>query len=242
MKKNAGILLLSSMLIISGCSGKTDSAKTGSSVAASTSSTPNRYELKSGIVYYEPTEIMGSKSVETLYFDDYGRREARETISDANIMGMKMHSHKMQITDGDYVISYEIENIVNGKDETSKEATRTNLKEFREMAVMMGQSLDPEEMKRNFDYREEGTEEVAGVTGKKFSISLDKEKSDKRVYGVLYKNISMKSMMGDIVIKAQKIEENGSVPASKFEVPAGYTIKDVHLDEEMRKASQDSEK
>ncbi|ABL64122.1 hypothetical protein [Chlorobium phaeobacteroides] len=241
MKINAGLLLLFSVLVISGCSGKTDSAQTGSVLEASSSSVPKRYELKSGIVYYEPTELMGSKSVETLYFDDYGRREARETISDANVMGMKMHSHKMQITDGDYVISYEIENSVNGKDEASKEATRTDMKEFREMAIMMGQTFDPEEMKRNFDYREEGVEEVAGVNGTKYSISLNKEKPGERVYGVLYKKISVKSTFGTIVIKAKKIEENVAVPASKFEVPAGYTIKDVNLEEEMRKASQSGE-
>ena len=35
------------------------------------------------------------------------------------------------------------------------------------------------------------------------------------------------------MIKAAKIEENASVPASKFEVPAGYTIKEIDLQKEM---------
>lgn len=233
MKKTAGILLLSAMTLMTGCSGKQDSAKSGSTAENSLSSTPKRYELKSGVVYYAPMVIMGIKTVQTLYFDDYGRREARESVTDSNIMGMTSHERKMDITDNDAVISYEIEKIVNGKDETSKEATKTSMKDVREMAMQMGNAFDVEEMRKNFDYREEGTEMVAGVTGKKYSISLNKEKTDARVYGVLYKNIALKSQMAGITMQAEKIEENAAVPSSKFEVPAGYTIREVNLKEEM---------
>jgi len=233
MKRTAGILLLSAMTLMTGCSGKQDSAKSGSTAESSSSSMPQRYELKSGIVHYAPMVIMGIKTVQTLYFDDYGRREARESVTDSNIMGMTSHERKMDITDNDAVISFEVEKIVNGKDETSKEATKTSMKDVREMAMKMGSAFDPDEMKKNFDYREEGTEIVAGVTGKKYSISLNKEKTDARVYGVLYKNISIKSQMGGITMQAEKIEENAAVPSSKFEVPAGYTIREVNLEEEM---------
>ena len=188
--------------------------------------------MQSGIVTYEPLVIMGIKSASTLYFDDYGRREARESVTDSNIMGMKSHEKKVDITDGDYMISYEAEKIVNGKDETSKVATKTDLRKFKEMAMKMGAEIG-EQMKKDLDYREEGTEVIAGVTGTKYSISLNKEKKEQRVYGVLYKKISLKSQMGGIIIKAAKIEENASVPAAKFEVPAGYTIKEVNLEKEM---------
>jgi hypothetical protein len=177
--------------------------------------------------------IMGIKSVSTLYFEDYGRRESRETVTDSNIMGMKSHERKVDITDGDYIISYELEKIVNGKDETSKVATKTDMKKFREMAMQMGKGLDPEQMKKDFDYREEGSEVIAGVTGTKYSVSLNKEKKDQRVYGVLYKKIALKTQMGAITVKAAKIDENASVPASKFEVPSGYTIQEVDLQKEM---------
>jgi hypothetical protein len=233
LKRTAGLLFLSTLTLVSGCSKKTDSEKTGSSTESSISSTPKRYELQSGIVYYEPMVIMGIKSVSTLYFDDYGRRESRETVTDSNIMGMKSHEKKVDITDGDYIISYELEKIVNGKDETSKVATKTDLKKFREMAMQMGKGFDPEQMKKDFDYREEGSEVVAGVTGIKYSVALNKDKKDQRAYGVLYKKIALKTEMGGIMIKAAKIEENASVPSSKFEVPAGYTIKEIDLQKEM---------
>ena len=232
MKRTAALLLLSTLTILPGCSKKEDSAKQGSSAESSSSSTLGRYELQSGIVTYEPMVIMGIKSLTTLYFDDYGRREARESVTDSNIMGMKSHEKKVDITDGDYMISYEAEKIVNGKDETSKVATKTDLRKFKEMAMKMGAEIG-EQMKKDLDYREEGTEVIAGVTGTKYSISLNKEKKEQRVYGVLYKKISLKSQMGGIIIKAAKIEENASVPAAKFEVPAGYTIKEVNLEKEM---------
>ncbi|NTU93671.1 MAG: hypothetical protein HGB29_03640 [Chlorobiaceae bacterium] len=237
MKKTARIFLFSALVLTSACSGKTDSAAPGAASGSASSDMPKRYELQSGVVHYETAETMGVKIVETLYFDDYGRKEARESVTESNIMGMKSREHKMTITSGDYVISYEVEKSVNGKDETSREATRTNIREFRQMALALGSTLDPAEMKKNMDYREEGSETVAGVTGTKFSIALDKNQPESRVYGVLYKNISMKSQMGAITTVAKQIEENVAVPASKFEVPSGYTIKDVNLQEEMDKAS-----
>ena len=233
LTRSAGVLLLSTLALVSGCSKKSDSAKPGSATESSVNSKPRRYEMQSGIVYYEPLVIMGIKSVSTLYFDDYGRRESRESVTDSEIMGMKSHEKKVDTTDGDYMISYELEKVVNGKDETSKVATKTDIRKFREMAMKMGNGLDPEQMKKDFDYREEGSEVVAGVTGTKYSVSLSKEKNTQRVYGVLYKKIALKTEMGGIMIKAAKIEENASVPASKFEVPAGYTIREVDLEKEM---------
>jgi hypothetical protein len=233
LKRTLGVLLLSTITLVSGCSGKSDSAKPGSSTESSSSSTPRRYELQSGIVTYEPMLIMGIKSVSTLYFDDYGRRESRETVTDSNIMGMKSHEKKVDITDGNYIISYEVEKIVNGKDETSKIATKTDMRKVQQMAMRMAKGFDPEQMKKDFDYREEGPEVVAGVTGTRYSVSFNKEKRDERVYGVLYKKISLSTQMGGISVKASRIEENVAVPASKFEVPAGYTIKEVDLEKEM---------
>ncbi len=233
MKRTAALLMLSTLTLVSGCSKKSDSSKSGGSSESVLNSTPKRYDLQSGIVTYEPMVIMGIKSVSTLYFDDYGRREARETVTDSNIMGMKSHEKKVDITDGNYMISYEVEKMVNGKDETSKVATKTDMRKVKQMAMKMVKGFDPEQMKRDFDYREEGSEVVAGVTGTKYSVSMNKERRDERVYGVLYKKISLSTQMGGISIKAQKIEENVPVPASKFEVPAGYTIKDVDLEKEM---------
>jgi hypothetical protein len=174
---------------------------------------------------------------ETLYFDDYGRKEAVERITESSVMGIKTYEHTMQVTDGQTGIFYEIKKTVNGKDEASKVATKSDLRELREMAQTMAKSLDVNELKKNMDYREEGTETIAGVTGKNYSVAMNKKQPNARVYGVMYKNIVLKSEMGSISTKAASIEENVTVPASKFEIPAGYTVQEFKAAEEMEKAA-----
>jgi len=232
------MILLSALALLPGCSGQ-KSDGTGSAPAAAPSSMPRPYEIKSAIVHFKPVNMMGVKITETLYFDDFGLKEAREIITESDIMGMKNYEHKMEIRDGKYMISYALKSIVNGKDETSREATRTDMGDMRELAAAMGKIIDVNEMKKNMDYREEGTETIAGVTGRKYSVAIDKSKLDARAFGVMYKNIVLKSEMGGVSIEATGIEENAAVPADKFAVPAGYSVKDVDLAAEMKRAGEE---
>ncbi len=227
----AGIVLITTLAALSGCSKpETESVATPAipSSDAAADSSAKRYDLKSGIVHYEPVDMMGIKITQTLYFDDYGQKEAKEIVTESDIMGMKSVEHKMEIMDGDYDIAYQVKKTVNGKDETSKEATKTDMKQLREMGQMIAANAS-EEMKKNLDYREEGTEQVAGVTGTKYSIALNKEAPDARIYGVIYKNIMLKSAMNGMNILASRIEENAPVPATKFQIPSGYSVKEVNL-------------
>lgn len=179
----------------------------------------NRYGVKSGIVYYEPMDFMGLKSTQVLYFDDYGKKECRETIIEGNIMGMKTKKRSVSIMDGDYSINFDLENITNNKDELKKEATKVNIKS---MINNMDLSLFTEEMKKQMDYKEEGTEQVAGIIGTKYSIKVGS--GDERIHGVIYKNVPLKADMGQIKLVASKFEENVSIPADKFTVPSDYKI------------------
>ncbi|NSW46022.1 MAG: hypothetical protein HPY79_09450 [Bacteroidales bacterium] len=206
------------------CSGNgSDKQNNESKDSVSTSETTEstvqgqRYGIKSGIVYYEPIDIMGIKTTQILYFDDYGKKECRETFAEGNIMGIKTKKHSMSILDGDYSINFDLENITNNKDELKKEATKVNIK-----AVMSNMDLSAltEEMKKQMDYKEEGTEQVAGVTGTKYSVKL----GSGRIYGVMYKNVPLKTDMAQIKMVASKFEENAIIPAEKFMVPADYKI------------------
>jgi len=234
-EKTTGIILLSSLVLFTACS-KSDNPVSNALSSLSSESQPKRYEIKSGIVHYEPLNLMGmGTTTETLYFDDYGRKEAVETITESNVMGIKTYEHRVQITDGTIVISCEIKKTVNGKDETSKVAQKGDISAFQDMAKMMATTMDINDLKKNMDYREEGTETIAGVTGKKYSIAMNKVQPDTRIYGVMYKNIVMKSETGTVSKKAERIEENAAVPASKFAIPEGYTVEEVNLAEEMEK-------
>lgn len=210
-----------SALMIS-CSGnKTENGEAkDSTITAETTEVPTqgqRYGIKSGIVTYEPMDIMGIKTTQVVYFDDYGKKECRETVVEGDIMGMKTKKRSMSILDGDYSINFDLENITNNKDELVKEATKVNIKS---VMTTMDLSALTEEMKKQMEYKEEGTENVAGVTGTKYSVKF----GGQRMYGVMYKNVPLKADMGQIKMIASKFEQNATVPAEKFTVPADYKI------------------
>jgi len=226
MRKLSFLMLFVLITLLFACSGNKNENGNGEnkdSLAASESTEApakgQRYGIKSGIVYYEPMDFMGMKSTQVLYFDDYGKKECRETIIEGNIMGMKTKKHSMSILDGDYSINFDLENITNNKDELKKEATKVNIK-----AAMANMDLSAltEEMKKQMDYKEEGTEQVAGINGTKYSVKFGT--GNNRIYGVMYKNVPLKADMGQIKMVASKFEENASVPAEKFIVPADYKI------------------
>jgi hypothetical protein len=194
-----------------------------------------KYEIKSGVVHYKPIEVMkGSKTQEILYFDDYGRKEARFTTTEINIMGITTKEKSVSITDGDYSITYAIEKIENGKNVTEKVARKVKISgNLAQMGLAMALSTDMKKLVDEFDYREEGTETVAGLNGKKISMALNKEKKNERIFAVTYKNILLKSEVMGIKIEAEKVEENASVPSHIFSIPEGYTIEEVNMDDLM---------
>jgi hypothetical protein len=188
-----------------------------------------RYGVKSGIVYYEPYEMMGMKMTQTTYFDDYGKKETQEILTEGEMMGMKTKSHAMNILADGYSISFEVENIVNGKNQTKKIARKSKISG----AMGMDMAALTDELKKKYDYKEEGTETVAGIEGTKFSMTFDKGKSNTRISGVVYENIMLRSEANiggmKLSLKASKFDKEAAVPATIFEVPAGYTIEEVDL-------------
>jgi len=236
MKKTLLIFTALASMISVSCSNN-DQNKEGTTDSTQVATTENgipqgsRYGIKSGIVTYAPYEMMGIKVTQTTYFDDYGKKEAQEILSEGEMMGIKTKSHSMNILADGYSISYELENTVNGKDNAKKVAKK--MKVTGNPFGSLDLSSFTEEVKKNYDYKEEGTETVAGVEGTKFSMTLNKDKADSRITGVLYKNIMLKSEMKmanmKISLLASKFEQNATIPAEKFGIPAGYTVEEVNM-------------
>jgi len=193
-----------------------------------------KYEIKSGIVKYKPIEFMkGITTQETLYFDDYGKKEAKESVTETSMMGISTKETSISIIDGDYSITYTLEKIENGKNVTEKVAKKMKLtSEMKAMVNMAGMFTDTKKLVDQYDYKEEGTETVAGLTGKKFSMRMDRSKNE-RINFVTYKNILLKTEMMKLKIEVDKFEENVIVPAEKFIVPAGYKIEEVETTQSM---------
>jgi len=222
-----------SVMLLAACSN--NESKTGTNADSTnvtiteTTEAPQtgRYGIKSGIVTYEPYELMGVKVYQTTYFDDYGNKEAQESTTEMEMMGMKTKQRNMSIMADGYSITYQLENMVNNKNELKKVAKKTK---FVANPLGFDVSTFSDEIKKRYDYKEMGTESVAGVEGTKISFTMDKTKSESRISCVIYKNIMLKTEMNmsgiQMNIKAKTFEQNASVPADKFEIPEGYTVEE----------------
>ncbi len=180
------------------------------------------YGEESGIVTYKPMDMMGVKVTRTLYFDDYGRKEMRETMIAGDINGMVMRQHTIDIRDGNVMYHYELENNTGGQDRATKNVYKTNL--TPEMYEQMNVGTLGEKLKKQLSYKDEGKETVAGLEGIKYSIAPDSANPANRVTRVHYKNIPIKVTTGSKVIIAEKVDFDAKVPSEKFAVPAGYTV------------------
>jgi len=166
----------------------------------------HKYGIKSGIVTYE-IDMMGMKKKQVLYFDDYGNKEAEENYEGAEVKvinlcdGKEMYSihpsQKAAYSNGicSRGIAYRF-----AWDEISKEDQNTKAKMLSNMTV-------------------------AGKDCESYSYDMG---SSTAVYAG-WQNINLylktSSQMVEVVQQAIKIEENVDIPASKFQVPSDYEIK-----------------
>jgi len=182
------------------------------------------YGEKSGIVVYKPMEMMGVKVNQTLYFDDYGKNEARETVVEGSMNGMEMRQHTIDIRNGNVMFHYEIENASGGQNRATKDVYKMTL--TPEMLDQMNLEAMSDKMKAKLNYKLIGKETVAGLEGVKFSIAPDSTNPGSLIIGVNYKNIPMKVTMGQMEITADKADFSPKIPADKFKIPEGYTVVD----------------
>lgn len=170
----------------------------------------HKYEIKSGIVEYK-TQTMGTDVVQTLYFDNYGAKEANEIAME--IAGIK--SNTRTINKDGYMYNLDI---------TTKTGTKT--KTFAASGADINFSELTDEMVKRMDLRKVGSEDFAGKTCDKYTIDY-KDLSMKGSF-LVWKGVPLKSEVDLSTIHttmvAKNFEENADVPAEKFEVPADYNI------------------
>jgi hypothetical protein len=198
---------------------ESDSTKTAANTNESSNTASKKYDIKSGIVTYKAS-VMGIENTQTLYFDDYGAKEMKESITEMSIMGIKTRKVDVSLEKEGYRYEYELENMTNNENKLTKEIKKTKIYSAgsSDMAAMATTLSD--EMKKKYEYKEEGTEAVAGVTGTKVSMKMGKT----AITAVMYKKVMLKTVMEMIKITATKFEENVAIPADKFELPKDYTI------------------
>jgi len=203
------LALLASATLLFSCKSKTsETAATIENPAATETVTPKgKYAIKSGIVEYK-TRMMGMDMKQTLTFDDYGQKEATDV--EADMMGVKIHT--VTITKDGFIYTLDME-----KKTGTKISGKSPDIDFENLS---------EEMVKDMNLKKEGTEEYLGKTCEKMSIDYTKMKM-KGTF-LVYKGVALKSEtdMGTMKVNliGEKFEENPSIPASKFEIPADTKI------------------
>jgi hypothetical protein len=179
--------------------------------AAATDQPKGKYTLKSGVVEYKTT-VMGMEAKQTLSFDDYGAKEL--TSVSIEMMGYKSTSYTLN-RDG-YIYSYDLE-----------KKTGTKMKAVPQANIDFANLTD--EVVKDMKIKKEGEESFLGKTCTKFSIDNDKlsMKGNYLVWnGIPLKtDVDMGSMK--MVLEAIKLDENASIPATTFDVPADVKFTDL---------------
>jgi hypothetical protein len=168
-----------------------------------------KYAMKSGIIDLKST-MMGMEQKITMYFDEFGKKEA--SVLTMEMMGMKTETRTIK-KDG---YSYDI-------DMTKKECKKKKLPGAGDPNDLNFKDMSADMMKK-MSIKKEANETFLGKDCEKYVMDY-KEMKMKGTY-LVWNAIPLKTDvdMGGIkmVMEATKIQENASVPADKFEVPAGF--------------------
>ncbi len=164
-----------------------------------------RYPFKSGMVKYKHSGK--NRGTTILYFDDYGRKEARFENTEVTIMGFTQKSNKVNIIDGKYQYEYDLQSNSGVKMQSPLILTTQggdDYEDWEEFSVGLMKGLGFEKL---------GTEKVLGYDCDVWS-GMGKS--------WMWKGINLKTevnMMGQFIIEAIEVKTNVSIPQSKFKVP-----------------------
>lgn len=173
-----------------------------------------RYQFKSGKVKYKTSGSM--KGTETMYFDNYGMQEVKETKATLEMMGIK------QITD--------VKTIMNDKwvytiDNNSGKANKVENPLYSMFPKGTDLEKVGEEMMKNMGGKKIGTETLLGKDCDIWEI----KKLMSKVW--VWKSIPIKSeinMMGMKITQiATSVEVDIDVSPDKFKLPEGVEFKDM---------------
>lgn len=170
-----------------------------------------KYAVKSAIIKYKSL-VMGFDAQQITYFDNYGEKEANESIM--KVMGFSTTTLTIY---GD--------NCVYTVDLKKRTATKSSMDD---KPYGIDYERLTEQMQRDWKIKNEGTETVLGKNCIKYSYT--NENLSMNGFAWVWKGISLKSEfnIGGVktFMEAESVEENVSVPSEKFEIPGDVSIEE----------------
>ncbi len=180
-----------------------------------------RYRIRSGIIEYEQNSAQ-VQGTETLYWTDYGRREARYQNTTTKVFGIKNTVNDVSILDEELMYNY---------DPIKKTGSVINYEDTLEMVT--GQQSPREfgkAMLEAYDAVKVGQERILG---KLCDVYEMRKLGNSKVW--IYKDIPLKTetnIMGmTFNMVAKSFKENVSIAKSKFRVPSDVEIVEQDLSE-----------
>ncbi len=176
-----------------------------------------RYAVKSAVIEYALSGVQ--TGTETVYIDEWGKREARYTQSDMNMMGQTMKSNRLTLIDGEWIYAIDLDKksgtkIKNPMFEMAA-ATHPEDGDLTQMGIEMMTKMGGEKI---------STEEIAGKPCDVWEIKAMSTKS------WLWNSIPLKteSSMGEMSMAstATRVEEGASIPEEKLQIPSDVQMTD----------------
>lgn len=179
-----------------------------------------RYGIKSGIVTSETMlpNNMG-KTTTVQYFDDYGTLDYTESTTEVSAYGTNSKTISNSIIKDDVIYNWE---------PGSKTGTKILMDKQMDVSKINYRELS-EDLKKQFNIKEEGKENVNGKNCDVYSMDYMGAKG--KIF--IWEGITMKSdivMMGmNVVINVVKLEENAKIASDKFTIPVDITFTEVSM-------------
>jgi hypothetical protein len=172
-----------------------------------------KYDVKSGIVTMDSVIKIGKMEIKTVtivYFDDFGIKECKETYMDGKMNGTVFNDGKNK-----YSLDFS-KKIAKKTEKANNDGTELRV-DINWMASK--KDLDSGKVKKGAPMTIAGKQcEIVETVASNGEITQYGGWKKVLVY------MKTGSAAAPIIIKANKIEENATVPASKFMVPAGFTL------------------
>ncbi len=179
-----------------------------------------RYGVKSGIIEYNLSGVQ--EGTKTLYFDDWGMKQAEYSRSVISVGGFTKAVNLVNIIDGEYQYT------INLDQKTGTKTRNPLIKEIEALKNEKGFNGFGEQLLLKMGAEKIGTDNFLGKDCDVYEIK--KSNTKLWVWQWITLKSEVKSRAFDISTVAKKIETDISIPSAKFEMPGKIILNEVDLD------------